>query len=182
MQIILTDDVVGLGDIGETVNVKPGYARNYLIPRGLAIETGSASAKEAAHRKRQIDAKSRRMKGSAEEKSKALAGSEIRFELRAGGHGKVFGSIAARDIAAKLAEMGYELDRRRVLLSEPIKRLGEFPVRIKLHQDVETEVKVIVAARESTKDEEEADVTAAKEAIEANAGSDQEDAADEASE
>jgi len=166
MRIILTDDVVGLGDIGETVNVKPGYARNFLIPRGMAIETGSSSAKEAAHRSRQIEAKRRRMKGTAEEKAKNLQGSEVRMELRGGAHGKVFGSIVARDIAAKLAEMGYELDRRRVLLTEPIKRVGEHAVRIKLHQEVETEIKVIVTARESTRDEEDADVSAAKASIE----------------
>ena len=183
MQIILTDDVVGLGDIGETVNVKPGYARNFLIPRGLAIETGSSSAKEAGHRSRQIDAKRRRMKGTAEEKAKSLQGAEIRMELRGGGHGKVYGSILARDITAKLAEMGYELDRRRVLLAEPIKRVGEFPVRVKLHQEVETEIKIIVSARESTKDEEATDVASAKSSIEERSAAKQdEDAEDEAAE
>jgi large subunit ribosomal protein L9 len=169
MKIILTDDVVGLGDIGETVSVKPGYARNFLIPRGLAIETESASARATEHRRRQIDSKKRRMRGTAEERAKALQGFTLRLEIRTGESGRVFGSVSARDIASKLAEHGYELDRRRVLLSEPLKKLGEHLVRIKLHQEVESEIKVVLVSRESTKDEQQADVDSAREALEQGA-------------
>jgi len=185
MKIILTDDVIGLGDIGEMVNVKPGYARNFLIPRGLAVESQTASAKRSEHLLRQIEAKKKRMKGVAQDKARALQGFHLQLDLRVGGSGRVFGSISARDIATKLAEHGYELDRRRVLLSEPIKKLGEYPVNVKLHQDVETEIKVVVVARESTKEEEEKDIEAAKQSLEDSAsakaeeGSDEEDESEE---
>ncbi|MFN8389512.1 MAG: 50S ribosomal protein L9 [Bdellovibrionota bacterium] len=169
MKVILNDDVVGLGDIGETVNVKPGYARNFLIPRGLAIETGSASARVAQHRIRQIESKKRKLRGVAEERAKALQSITLTMEVRVGDRGRVFGSLSSRDIAVKLAEHGYELDRRRVLLAEPIKKLGEHTVRVKLHQDVETEVKIIVQPRESTKEEAEQDVNTARQSIEEGA-------------
>ena len=166
MKIILTDDVIGLGDIGETVSVKPGYARNFLIPRGLAVESMTASARRSEHLLRQIEAKRKRMKGVAQDKARGLQGFRLQLDLRVGGSGRVFGSISARDIATKLAEHGYELDRRRVLLTDPIKRLGEYPVSVKLHQEVETEITVVVVARESTKEEEEKDVEAAKGSLE----------------
>lgn len=177
MKVILTDDVVGLGDIGEVVNVKPGYARNFLIPRGLAVESETSSARASEHRMRQIDAKKKRLKGAAEERAKALQGFVLKLELRTGGHGKVFGSISAREIATKLAEHGYELDRRRVLLAEPIKKVGSFPVSIKLHPDVETEITIQIDARESTQDEEGRDVESARRAIEEGASRKQEAAA-----
>ena len=173
MKVLLADDVVGLGDIGETVNVKPGYARNFLIPRKLAIETQSIGANEAQHKIRQVEAKKRRLKGVAEERGKALSELSITIDLRVGEKGRVFGSISARDIAAKLAEIGYELDRRRVLLTEPIKKLGEHTIRVKLHQDVESTVKLLVQPRESTKEEEEKDVEGARHDIEAGAEANQ---------
>lgn len=155
MKVILTDDVVGVGDIGESINVRPGYARNYLIPRGLAIESEAASARSIAHKMRQIEAKKKRMKGTAESRAKDLAAVEVVMELRVGSNGKAFGSIGARDIAAKLTALGFELDRRRVLLAEPIRKLGEHVVGVRLHQEVQTDVKIIVNPREFSKEEEE---------------------------
>jgi large subunit ribosomal protein L9 len=169
MRVILTDDVVGLGDIGETVNVKPGYARNFLVPRGLAIEAESASAKVAGHRMRQIEAKKRRMKGSAEETANKLKSVPLNMELRVGEHGRVFGSIGVRDITQKLAENGYEFDRRRVMLAEPIRKIGTHAVRVRLHQSVEVVVQVNVTPREASKEEVAAAVDAAKTSLEEGA-------------
>ena len=166
MKVILTEDVVGLGDIGEAVSVRAGYARNFLVPRGLAFEAESASAKEAQHRVRQIESKKRRLKGAAEEASKKMQALAVTLELRVGSNGRVFGSVGARDIAAKLAELGHEFDRRRVLLSEPIKKIGAHPVRLRLHQDVETTITVTVNAIEASREEEESVVQSARASIE----------------
>lgn len=182
MKVILTDDVVGLGDIGETVSVRPGYARNFLIPRGVAIESQSSNARVVAHRMRQIEAKKRRMKVDAEGRAGGLKNKVVTFELRTGAHGRVFGSITTREIAAKLAEFGYEVDRRRVLLGEPIKKLGEYPVVVKLHQEVETTVTIVVTGRDSNQTEETADVESARRALEARAAEAENDEAAESAE
>lgn len=169
MKVVLMDDVAGLGDIGETVTVKPGYARNFLVPRGLALEAGSASAKVMAHRLRQIEAKSKRLKGVAEARGKELQAIKIEVELRVGAHGRVFGSVTTRDIAEKLSKLGFETDRRRVLLSEPIKKIGEHPVRVKLHQNVETTITVHVTPKEVTDDDEQRVTSNARALIEQRA-------------
>lgn len=169
MKVVLLDDVAGLGDIGETVSVRPGYARNFLVPRGFALEAESASAKVMAHRMKQIQAKSKRLKASAEERAKSLQELSVSVELRVGAHGRVFGSVTARDIAEKLVAAGYEIDRRRVLLSEPIRKLGEHPVRVKLHQDVEANVVVKVTPRDASEDEEVKAAQAAMALLEARA-------------
>lgn len=165
MQIILTDDVVGVGDIGETVNVKPGFARNYLIPRGLAMESGSSSARQLAHRMRQIDAKKRRMKKECEDVAQKVRDQSLSFDVRVASGGRVFGSITAKDIADRLATAGFALDRKRVLLSEPLKKVGTHFVRVKLHPEVEAMVKVTLNALEATNAEEQTETTDAREAI-----------------
>ena len=180
MKVILTEDVVGLGDIGESVSVRAGYARNFLVPRGLAFEAESASAKEAQHKVRQIESKKRRLRGAAEEISKKMQSLNITLELRVGSNGRVFGSVGPRDIAQKLAEQGYEFDRRRVLISEPIKKIGAHPVRLRLHQDVETMITVTVNPIEASREEEASVVKAARESIEQRAAAKAEDAADAA--
>ncbi|MCB0325560.1 MAG: 50S ribosomal protein L9 [Bdellovibrionales bacterium] len=167
MKIILTDDVVGVGDIGETVQVKPGYARNFLIPRGFAIEAETRNARQVAHRMRQIEAKKKRLKGDAEGRGKQLGALRPEMPLRVGSGGKVFGSVSARDLAAKLTEMGFEIDRRRVLLAEPIRKLGTHKVKIKLHSEVVVTIEVEVVAAEATKAEEDRAVEAGRQAIEA---------------
>lgn len=161
MRVILTDDVVGVGDIGEIVNVRPGYGRNFLIPRGIAIEAASANAKQIAHHQRQIDAKKKVLKNAAEERRKELEALKLEISLRVGSGGKVFGSVTSRDIAAKLAEAGFEIDRRRVILGDPIKKLGSQKVKVKLHADVISEVEVVVTPLEVKQEEE--DREAAKE-------------------
>ena len=169
MKILLTDDVVGVGDIGETVVVKAGYARNFLIPKGLAIEAQSASAGEVRHRMRQIDAKKNRLKAGASAKADQISKANIVLTLRVGKGGKVFGSVGAKDIAVQLGELGFEIDRRRVLMSEPIKKIGEHVVRVKLHKEVITEVNVRVDAAEASEAEQQAEIVEAQKAVEAAA-------------
>lgn len=166
MKVVLMDDVAGLGDIGETVNVKPGYARNFLVPRGFAMEAESASARVMAHRMKQVQAKSKRLKAAAEERSSKLQSLKIEIELRVGMHGRVFGSVTARDIAEKLTQQNFEVDRRRVLLAEPIKKIGEHAVRVKLHQEVESTVTVVIVPKEASEDDEQRAAQNAKALIE----------------
>ncbi|MDR2338251.1 MAG: 50S ribosomal protein L9 [Deltaproteobacteria bacterium] len=144
MEIILTEDIAGLGDIGEQVNVKPGYARNFLIPQGLAIESGSKNGRALAHRMKQLAAKKLLLKGAALEKGNALKQVKVELSLKVGEHDKVFGAIHSKDIAEALKVLGYEVDRRRVMLIEPIKKIGLHTVKIKLHSEVFAEVEVQV--------------------------------------
>lgn len=166
MEIILTEDVVGVGDIGERIRVKGGFARNYLIPRGLAFEAQSASAKQLAHQVRLIETKKRKLKGSAEEAASDIRNLTLQFELRVGSSGKVFGSVSNRDIADKLATLGYKLDRRRVVVDEPIKKLGTHFARVKLHAEVETQVKVEVLAIAASDEDEQRAIDQARDSLE----------------
>ena len=159
MQIILTEDIVGLGDIGEEVKVKAGYARNYLIPRGLAIESGSRKAGLVAHKRRQIDAKRVKIKGEAEELKKKIESLVLNFELRLGATGKAFGSIGVRDIAKKMGEEGFTVDRRRIFLSEPIRRKGEHSVDIKLHAEVMAKIRLLVEQQDAGESEVKEEVS-----------------------
>ena len=166
MKVILTDDVVGLGDIGEIVKVRPGYARNFLIPRGLALETAAASARVVAHRMQQIEVKKRKLKTSAAALGEKLRSLSIEIGLRVGTGGRVFGSIGTRDIAAELQKQGFDIDRRRVVLSEPIKKLGTHFVNVRLHPEVQTSVKHQVTQIAANKEDEETAVAAVRESLE----------------
>ena len=166
MEIVLAQDVVGLGDVGQRVVVKSGYARNYLLPQGMAVEIGSASARQAAHKMKQVEAKKKRFKVEAEKLVEQIKALTIGLELRVGKSGKVFGSLSTRDISAKLKENGFDIDRRRVLLSEPIKKIGEQSVEIKLHPEVTTELKLNVKAIKATKEDEKEEASEVKQKIE----------------
>ncbi len=179
MKVILREDVVGLGDIGETVKVRPGYARNFLIPRGMAFETESGSARTIAHMMLQIEAKKRRMKGAAADLSQRVRNTTVELSLRVGTGGKVFGSVSAREIAEKLSEAGIEVDRRRIVLPEAIRKVGTHFVRVKLHADVESQLKVVIKAVAATKAEEEVETAEARAVIEEAAEERQEDSSSE---
>lgn len=166
MEVILTDDVIGVGDIGETVRVRPGFARNYLLPRGLAFECGTRGARALCHKVAQIDAKKKKLKGSAEAKAGELRNTTLVMELRVGTGGKVFGSIGSRDIVRELALVGFEIDRKRVLLPEPIRRIGIHKVSLKLHAEVQTKLTVEVKPIAATSEQEELEASEAKQLIE----------------
>ena len=146
VEIILRDDVPNLGKIGDVVRVKPGYARNYLLPRGLAIEANRKNLRVLEHQKRVISAKADRERKTAETQGKQVDGLELRVEARAGEEGRLFGSVTNLDIERLLAAKGVTVDRRRILLDEPIKQLGTYPVAVQIGRDVRVTVKVIVEA------------------------------------
>lgn len=146
MKVILKENIETLGHIGDIVKVAPGYARNYLLPKGLAVEATEKNAKALEHVKRQMAYK----KNKALESAKALAArlGELQIQLlhKAGEEGKLFGSVTNMEIAAFLNDKGFEIDRKSIVLSEPIKQLGEFTVPVKIHPEVSANLKVTVLA------------------------------------
>ena len=136
MKIILADDVRGLGHRGETVAVKPGYARNFLFPQGLAWEATPANARRLTEEKKEYDEKTLREKTVAQQVSEKIEGLRISVTKKAGEGDVLYGSVTSSEIADALAAKGIEVDRRRVELAEPIKRLGEHTVHVRLHRDV----------------------------------------------
>jgi large subunit ribosomal protein L9 len=144
MQVILRDRLENLGNAGEIVTVKPGYARNYLIPKGLAYEATSSNVQRIERERANIEKASAEQLKAAQERAKTIESVSVSFTARASEEGKLFGSITSGDIADKLAEQGVEIDRKQIQLDEPIKALGMFPVAIRLHTDVRPEIKVWV--------------------------------------
>ena len=149
VEVILRDDVPNLGKIGDVVRVKPGYARNFLLPRGLAIEANSKNLRVLEHQKRVIGAKADRDRKSAEIQAKQIDGLELRVQARAGEEGRLFGSVTNLDVERLLAARGVTVDRRRIQLDEPIKQLGTYPVVVLMGRDVRATVQVVVEASDS---------------------------------
>ncbi len=144
MKVILADDVRGLGHRGDTVTVKPGYARNYLFPQGFAYEATGANVRRLAEEKKKYDEKTLHEKVGAEAVAKQIEGLTVIITKKAGEGDILYGSVTPTEIADALAQRGVEVDRRRIELAEPIKRLGEHRVHIRLHRDVTTELTVDV--------------------------------------
>lgn len=148
VQVILRRDIAELGRAGDLVNVKPGYARNYLLPQGMAYEATEANLRRWEDERVMAEERSRRTLETAQELGGRLEGQSVSFSVRAGDEGRLFGSVTAADIAGALAEEGLEVDRRRVELTEPIKELGAYKVPVRLHSEVRPEITVWVVAKE----------------------------------
>ncbi|HEU4882839.1 MAG TPA: 50S ribosomal protein L9 [Longimicrobium sp.] len=148
MQVILRDRIENLGEAGDVVDVKPGYGRNYLIPKGLAYEASAANVRRMEAERAAQGRKEAETLGEARTQAAALEGVSLTFNARAGQEGKLFGSITNGDIADKLAEQGITIDRRQIELDEPIKSLGVHSVPVRLHSQVRPEIKVWVIAEE----------------------------------
>ena len=146
VEVILTEDISTLGSAGEVVRVRPGYARNYLLPQGKAMLATKGRVRELEHKRRVIEEKIRKEVGGHELVAKRLDQTEFEFQVLAGEDGKLFGSITNADIAGRLGEQGIKLDRRKIELVEPIKQLGEYKVTLKLHPEVSTQIRVKVVA------------------------------------
>ena len=147
MQVVLRTDVVDLGKKGDVIDVADGYARNYLVPRGLAMQAGKGASDQAAVMRRSRDVKDARERGAAEEVATRLVPKVITLSSRAGGEGRLFGSVTTTDVAeAVLAQTGIELDRRKLHLDEPIRAVGTHRVTVRLHADVEFPVTIEVTA------------------------------------
>ncbi|HOG18050.1 MAG: 50S ribosomal protein L9 [Syntrophaceae bacterium PtaU1.Bin231] len=146
MKVILKQDVESLGKTGDIVKVADGHARNFLIPRGLAMEANVKSIRAVEHDKALILRKAAKEKEKAEALRDRLAGVNLTISRRSGEQDKLFGSVGAKDIEQALKDQGIEIDRKDIVLEEPIKTVGEFAVKVKLSQGVTGELKVTVAA------------------------------------
>lgn len=144
MEVILREDVPSLGIIGEVVKVKPGYARNYLFPQGLAVPADRRNLARLEHEKGLIELKKQRERGTYERLADSLKAMRLEIEVRAGKQGKLFGSVTNIDITRLIAEKGLEIDRRRIELKEPIKEIGEFQVLVRVGQDITAMVPLVV--------------------------------------
>ena len=144
IQVVLKDDVENLGKSGDLVKVKPGYARNFLMPRGLAALATRANIAEVEHHKRAAIARAAKLKGDASALAKVLEGLTLELTVQVGEGDKMFGSIGAKDVAEALEAKGHKIDRKKIALAEPIKTLGEHAVPVKLGYEVTGSVKVVV--------------------------------------
>jgi len=144
MEVILREDFAALGFIGDKVKVKGGYARNFLIPRGIALESRGGNAAEVKHNLASINAKKVKMRSDAEKLADDIKTKSLSFTLKSGDKGRIFGSITNKDIEAALVKLGYSIDRRRIRLGEPIRRAGAFEVEVKLHAEVSITLPVSV--------------------------------------
>jgi len=150
VKVILRQDMDTLGEAGEVVAVRPGYARNYLLPRGMAYEATARNIRQLEEEQKRTEANARRDFLEARRRASLLENVQITFEARAGEESKLFGSITNADIADRLNAYGldFEVDRRSIELEEPLKTLGMFSVPVKLHADVRPEIKVWVVKQD----------------------------------
>lgn len=153
MQVILTEDVESLGAMGDMVNVRNGFARNYLIPRGLAMAATSGRVKQLGHQRRVIDDKRRKRMTELEAYARQLSTVQLDIPMRVGEEDKIFGTVTNAQISDALAARGYEVDRRKISIDEPIRALGLYTVTARLSADVKAEIKVLVTEDKSAKPE-----------------------------
>lgn len=148
MKVILKENIETLGHIGDIVKVAPGYARNYLLPKGYAIEATTKNAKALEHAKRQMEYKKNKVLEQAKNLSERISATPLKLQHQAGEGDKLFGSVTNMDLAENLQKLGLDIDRKRIMLAEPIKHLGEYDVPVKVHPEVTATLKVIVTKPE----------------------------------
>lgn len=144
MKVILKEDIKHLGKMGQIVNVADGYARNYLIPKGLVVEANEKNIRSLEHEKRIIEEKAKKIRNISHDIALRISSLTITIKSKAGEEGKLFGSITAMDIAEALQKEGIEIDKKKILLDEPIKRLGSYTVNVKLHTDISASLNILV--------------------------------------
>lgn len=172
MQLILTKDVAHLGSLGDQVQVKNGYARNYLIPQGMAIVATAKNAGHVAHRRKQLDLLRQEAIIAAQSEAEKVGALELEIKAKAGRNGRLFGSVTNRQVQIALEEKGYSVDRRSVQLHAPIKAVGTYTVTVKLHTDVKTDISVKVTPINLSEGELQAQSDAAEEDTASAAGGD----------
>jgi large subunit ribosomal protein L9 len=149
MRVVLRDDVEHLGHKGDLVDVRDGYARNFLVPRGLAMQANAGVVRQAEAMRRSREVREERARDAARAQATAVTGRPVQVEARAGEGGKLFGSVTAADVVeAVAAQLGVEIDRRKLDLAEPLKELGPAEVTVRLHPDVVAHLSVEVVAAE----------------------------------
>ncbi|MEN6534212.1 MAG: 50S ribosomal protein L9 [Bryobacteraceae bacterium] len=148
MEVILREDIEKLGSRGEVVKVTAGYARNFLLPRRLAVEATEANKKIVEQERQAHLRREAKEKSEAEDLAKLLSAVTVSMSQKAGEQDQLFGSVTAKDIAEALEKQNYTIERRKIQMVEPIKQLGEFKVPIRLHRDVTAEITVVVSKEE----------------------------------
>jgi large subunit ribosomal protein L9 len=148
MELLLREDVENLGVRGELVKVRPGYGRNYLLPRGIAIQATPGNVRQIEMQRRTLLKKEADDRGSATQLADLLKELTLEFARKVGEHGILYGSVTSMDIAEAFAAKGFEIDRRKIQLKDPIKEPGDFEVPVKLHREVTANVKVVVKNEE----------------------------------
>ena len=144
MKIILKEDIKKLGKMGQIVDVADGYARNYLVPKGIAVEASTKNIRSLEHEKKIIQEKARKHKDSAQDLASRISAMTLTIKAKAGEEEKLFGSVTTMDIAEALLTRGVEIEKKKIVLEEPIKRLGSYSVQIKLHPDVSVPLNIQV--------------------------------------
>jgi large subunit ribosomal protein L9 len=144
MEVILKEDVIKLGSRGDVVKVAAGYGRNYLLPKKLAIEANAANKAVVVQMKASAVRRNAKEKAGAEELAKQIDAVAVNFTRKAGEGDHLFGSVTSSDIAAELTKKGFDIDRRKIQLHEPLKQLGDFTIAVKLHKDVTAHFKVVI--------------------------------------
>lgn len=147
IHVVLQDDIDNLGSSGDVVRVRPGYARNYLIPRGLALPATQGNLARVEDLKRQASARAHKAMTEATELKKKLEAVSIKLERAVGEENRMYGSVTSKDIEEAFGAKGVEIDRKKIVLSEPIKTLGSIKVPIKLHREVTAELSVEVVKK-----------------------------------
>ena len=145
MEVILREDIDNLGTRGQVVKVAPGYARNFLLPKRLAVQATESNKKIVEQERQAHLRKEAKAQGEAEDLGRLMSHVTVTISQKAGDNDQLFGSVTTKDIGDALAAQNYTIDRRKILLAEPIKQLGEFKVPIRLHKDVTVEITVVVA-------------------------------------
>lgn len=146
MQIILREDVPHLGNVGQIVNVKPGYARNYLLPQGLAVMADEKNVRRIEHEQRLIQKRLVALKGSAQELGDGIDGQVVTIHRKVGEQDKLYGSVTTRDVEEALKANGLKVERRQIRLGDSIKDLGVYQIAIRLHPEVVPHIKLWVVA------------------------------------
>ncbi|HXX58360.1 MAG TPA: 50S ribosomal protein L9 [Thermodesulfovibrionales bacterium] len=146
MKVILKENVKSLGTMGSVVDVADGYARNFLIPKNLAVEANVKNMRSLEHEKKKIEEHARKIRNEAQDLSERLSKTAVTLIAKAGEEEKLFGSITTMDIAEALKKEGFDVDRKKIILDEPIKRLGSYSVGVKIHPEVVPQITVHVVA------------------------------------
>lgn len=162
VSVILARDVANLGRLGELVSVRPGYARNFLIPQALALPASAKRVAQFDHQKKVIEHKRRILRGESEKKAKEMAGVVVTLTAKVGEQNKLFGSITGRDISKALAAIGHNIHHKDIKLEEPIRSVGTFTLDVRLEADVNSQIKVVIAPDLSDQERNAADAAEAE--------------------
>ncbi len=148
MEVILREDIENLGTRGQVVKVAPGYARNFLLPKKMAVAATESNKKIVEQERQAHLRKEAKAQGEAADLAKIMTGATVRIAQKAGENDQLFGSVTSKDIAEALTAQNYNIDRRKIQLDEPIRQLGEYKIPVRLHRDVTVEITVVVAKEE----------------------------------